>query len=435
MTSPTSQISFQSFLSAFLPKSLTPDASLGEHSGSIDSQENALAVRSQASTSSSIQSSGEWLSRSGTPDIVAHRLLQSECASPEACTSPVDRQSIELAPLRTTTSTSTAYFSTPPTYPLTTEALPGSCVVESYCMMDEEVEQSAASFNGAPDTAAHELPPQPPAPSKAELLTSAVREELAGVTCGCNTSPAIREQVPEEFLEQLIGLMGAAPEIQTAQAEGVIAAVGPGRLCGSSKHAEGRVFQHAHVTADPETGLTFMCEKRPLRSHLHMYRTRFRIPDASIDTLQTFMLNDHVIRNSNPSMLSYVRLEDPSLEADSGPNMPAALHAGQDLATDSGFTYSKINFPVINARQYCTARRVWHRPAGEGFYNINVQCKLPEFTSQAMALDDAKGLLADKHWSTSFFTAQVVRCAPLLPTCFVMPCHELVNEFALFAEH
>lgn len=274
--------------------------------------------------------------------------------------------------------------------------------------MDEELEQSAASPSAVtphPDEAAgYAAEPC----GKVDSLTTAVHKELSCIECGSNTSSAVREQVPEELLRQLVGILGAAAEVQNAQADGVKAAVGPGRLCGPSSHSVGR-FEHAHVSSDKGSGLTFVCEKQPLRRHLHMYRTRFRIPNASIDTMRTYMLNDHIVRNSNPGMLSYVRLSDPSVPAGLGRGLDAAASADRSVATDSGFMYSKIKFPVIGARQYVACRRVWHQPAGQGFYIVSTACQQPAILAQAKALDDAQGL-GEKAWSTDFWAGYVVRC-------------------------
>lgn len=405
--SPTSLTSLGSFFSGLLPLLTTPDVSIRECSGSVDlhSNENSLGA-SQASTVSSIDSPIACLSRPQSPKPVAHRISQQACvSSPEMCTP----QSSQLVPLRTTVSLSTAFDLKPPSWPLPTEVLPGSCVVDSYCMMDEEVEQSAASPEVAAPERCHveSAGPTSVLTAKIDSRMAAVHKEVLGVVCGGNTSAAVRKQVPEQLLVQLVGMMGAAAEIQTAQAEGVRAAVGPGTLCGSSTHAVGR-FEQVQESVDKGSGLVFTCEKQPLRKHLHMYRTRFRIPNASIDTMQTYMLNDHIVRNSNASILSYVRLADPSLAVDGAVNMAADL----DSATDSGFMYSKIKFPVIGARQYVACRRVWHRASGEGFYIVSNACQQPSLVAQAKALEDAKGL-GDKAWTTDFWAGYVVRYAKL----------------------
>ena len=319
------------------------------HSRSIDSNDTLGA--SQASTSSSIDSSVECFSRAVTPDPVAHRISQPAEYSPEDGTPP------ELTPVCTTVSLSTAFDVNIASWPLHTAALPRSCRVDSFCMMDEDVEQSANSFPGEvvdtqppPETAlpcAHTVDPtSPPEPAslceKTDSLASAIQAEIAGVVCGLNTTPAVCEQIPDSLLVQLVGLLGTSPEIQGGHAEAVMAAVGPERLCGFSQHEASR-FQCPQEFADKATGLTFVCDKMILRKHLHMYRTRFRIPNSSVDTVQTFMLNDHVVRDSNASMLSYVRLEDLSLAESSkpspsepGPSEPAASHGGKDLLQTAG---------------------------------------------------------------------------------------------------
>lgn len=404
--SPTSLSSFGSFFSGLLPLLTTTDASSREGSVSVDESQSLGACAASTSSSSAHPSSG-CLSRPIMSEPFAFHISQEACKDSLQLESG---NSSNAAPLK-----SSAYDVKLPSFPLHIAALPNSCAVDSFCMTEEELRQSVSGCSPVEEQSVESALASQNSNNGLELLGAFVKAEISGLSQGRNTSTAIQDAVPDKLLSQLIAILGNAPQNRAAQAASVQAATGAGMLCGNSDKGQGQPFEAVHTQSDKATGMIFKCERRPLRKNLYMWRTSFRIPNASIDTMQTYMLNDQIVRSSNAGMLAYVRLEDESLAATTSPGIHESVFDDKS-ATDSGFMYSKIKFPLIGARQYVSCRRVWHRTGGDGFYIVSTACQQPGIVSQAKALHCAKGL-GDKAWSTDFWAGYMVRCDTIAFTC------------------
>lgn len=192
------------------------------------------------------------------------------------------------------------------------------------------------------------------------------RSALASAGLDADCPPTIRDLIPEEHLIQLGVLAGEQASQLGAVHLGIPPAWGPGScLFGSSDTDLSDEAHWEQLVEAGEPGLRYEAWRAPLRRGLYVYRSSTVIEGVAPADVRAFHLDDAIRPLWDEAVLDIKRVA-PEGWARAPRHSEWCLHRYR----------SRFPRPMA-AREYCYARRVWHRPSDGGCYAICTRCELP----------------------------------------------------------